>query len=168
MSTSLPDFYTLLKRPVQLLALGFGSGLSPKAPGTVGTLAAIPFYCLIFLFPLTVQISIVVISFCLGVYLCQATAHALGVHDHPAIVWDEFVGFWLTMLVLPTFNLPLTFYWLFLGFVLFRIFDIAKPWPIGYVDKKVSGGLGIMLDDVLAGVYAAMVFAIILYVTQTV
>jgi phosphatidylglycerophosphatase A len=162
MNTSLPDFFTLLKNPVQFLALGFGSGLSPRAPGTFGTLAAIPLYVLIFHLSLPLQLFIVFISFCIGIYLCQATAEAFGVHDHPAIVWDEFVGFWLTMLVLPFFNLSLSFLYIVIGFCLFRFFDIAKPWPIGFIDSKVSGGLGIMLDDVLAGIYAAIVFIIVL------
>lgn len=162
----LPNFSRLLRHPVQLLALGFGSGLAPKAPGTFGTLAAIPLYLCLAQLPLFVQFMIVFLTFLIGIYLCQATADILGVHDHPAIVWDEFVGFWLTMMALPVFNISPTWYWLLLGFVLFRFFDIIKPWPIRLVDQKVNGGLGIMLDDLLAGIYAALVlgFAIALSV----
>ncbi|MGH1485725.1 MAG: phosphatidylglycerophosphatase A family protein [Cellvibrionaceae bacterium] len=152
----LPNFSTLLRHPVQLLALGFGSGLAPKAPGTFGTLAAIPLYLCIAQLPVLFQFIIIFIAFLIGIYLCQTTADALGVHDHPAIVWDEFVGFWLTMMALPLLNVSLTWYWLLLGFVLFRFFDIVKPWPIRTVDQKVSGGFGIMLDDILAGIYAAL------------
>ncbi len=85
----------------------------------------------------------------LGVYLCQYTSDALGVHDHGGIVWDEFVGYWITMIAVP-----LTWQWILLGFVLFRVFDIVKPWPVKVADMKMKGGFGIMLDDVLAGLYA--------------
>jgi len=153
----LPRFSELIKHPVQLLALGFGSGLASKAPGTFGTLAAIPLYFLFFEYSFFVQSLVIVISFFIGIYLCQATADALGVHDHPAIVWDEFVGFWLTMLPLSFLGMKLEWYWLVIGFILFRFFDIVKPWPIRIVDRKVSGGFGIMFDDVLAGVYAGAI-----------
>jgi phosphatidylglycerophosphatase A len=158
----LPRFSALLKHPVQLLALGFGSGLAPKAPGTFGTLAAIPFYLLFSYLLLEWQLLIVVVSFFSGIYLCNATATALGVHDHPAIVWDEFVGFWLTMLALPLFGVRLDLLLLLLGFIFFRFFDIIKPWPISWVDKKIHGGFGIMFDDVLAGVYAGLGLSIVI------
>lgn len=148
---------------MQLLALGFGSGLAPKAPGTFGTLAAIPLYLFFFEYSFLIQLAIVALTFAVGIYLCQATADALGVHDHPAIVWDEFVGFWLTMLPLPLLGVDLHWYWLALGFVLFRFFDIVKPWPIRWVDRKVSGGFGIMFDDILAGIYAALILSLIMY-----
>jgi len=86
-----------------------------------------------------------------GIYLCGKTADALGVHDHGGIVWDEIVGYLITMIAVP-----LDWKWVLVGFILFRIFDIWKPWPIKWVDSKVSGGLGIMLDDVLAGIFAAV------------
>ena len=101
---------------------------------------------------------LVLLSFVLGVWLCEVTARNLGVHDHPGIVWDEFVGYWLTMLFAPA-----GWQWLLLGFILFRIFDIIKPWPIGWIDRRVSGGMGIMLDDVLAGIYAGLVLLLIQY-----
>ena len=151
-----PDFLTLLRQPAQFLALGFGSGLAPVAPGTFGTLAAIPLYLLIALLPLWGQCVVIVAAFVLGVYLCQTTAVAFGVHDHPAIVWDEFVGLWLTMLALPLLKQPVTLLLVILGFVLFRLFDIIKPWPIRWVDAHVHGGFGIMLDDVLAAVFAGI------------
>ena len=165
-STLLPSFLQLLRHPAQLLALGFGSGLAPKAPGTFGTIAAILPYLFIAQTPLWTQLLIIVLTFVLGVYLCQITADALGVHDHPAIVWDEFVGFWLTMLALPLLALPLTWYWLLLGFVLFRFFDIVKPWPIRFVDQKVHGGLGIMLDDILAGFYGVLSLWLLAYLSM--
>ena len=158
----LPSFSELLKHPAQLLALGFGSGLAPKAPGTFGTLAAVPFYLMFSSALLEWQLLIVVASFFAGIYLCNVTATALGVHDHPAIVWDEFVGFWLTMLALPLLSVSLDWLLLLLGFIFFRLFDIIKPWPILWVDQKIHGGFGIMFDDVLAGVYAGLLLSIVI------
>jgi len=146
-----PRLRDLLRDPAALLAFGFGSGLAPWVPGTMGTLAAIPFYVLAARFlNLPAYIATLVISFAVGIYFCHRTARKLGVHDHGGIVWDEFVGFWLTMTAVP-----LTWYWVLAGFVFFRIFDMIKPWPIGVIDRRVGGGFGIMLDDVLAAVPAA-------------
>lgn len=142
----------IMGNPIHCLAFGFGSGLSPKAPGTAGTLVAVPLYLLLAGLPLPLYALVVLASFALGVYLCGKTADDLGVHDHPGIVWDEFVGYWLTM-----FMVPQGWLWVVLGFVCFRVFDILKPWPIALADRGVSGGFGIMLDDVLAGVYACVV-----------
>lgn len=139
-----------------LSAFGFGSGLAPKAPGTFGTLAAIPFYLIAQDWSLGAYICVLLLSFVLGVWLCDRASKALGVHDHGGIVWDEFVGFWLTMLAAPP-----GWQWLLLGFVLFRIFDIWKPQPIKWADQHVHGGLGIMLDDVLAGLYALLVLQLL-------
>lgn len=139
----------LLSHPLHLLSLGFGSGLSPVAPGTCGTLLAIPPYLLLAHLSLPYYLLAVLLAFVAGVYLCGYTSAALGVHDHPGIVWDEFVGFWITMIAVPP-----TWQWILAGFVLFRLFDIVKPWPVKVADAKMKGGLGIMFDDVLAGVYA--------------
>ncbi len=139
----------LLLNPVHLLSVGFGSGLAPKAPGTAGTVVAIPLFLLIAELPLIWYLGIVVFGFLLGIYLCEATSKALGVHDHSGIVWDEIIGFFITMTLVP-----LTWYWLLAGFLLFRFFDIVKPWPIRQADKNLHGGFGIMFDDVLAGLYA--------------
>ncbi len=137
---------SVLRNPVHFLAFGFGSGLSPVAPGTVGTVAAIPCYLLLAQLSLPFYLLVLVLSFGLGIYLCGKTAHDLGEHDHGGIVWDEFVGYWITMLAAPSGWL-----WVLLGFVLFRLFDILKPWPISWLDRHIDGGLGIMLDDALAG-----------------
>lgn len=139
-----------LTDPVQFLALGFGSGLAPKAPGTFGTLAVIPLYLLMItqLAPLTYALLTLVMAVS-GIYICAKAAEAAGVHDHPAIVWDEFVGFLITM-----FLIPLSWQSLVVGFALFRLFDIIKPWPISVADRKLQGGFGIMFDDVLAGLLA--------------
>lgn len=138
-----------LATPTGFLAFGLGSGLSPKAPGTVGSLAALVFAVPLLALPLWIGFCVVVIAFLVGIYLCGETATRLGVHDHGGIVWDEFVGMWLVLLFVP-FEL----YWWLAAFVLFRLFDILKPWPIRWMDRRLGGGFGIMIDDVLAAVYA--------------
>ena len=142
----------VLRQPVHLLAFGFGAGLSPKAPGTFGTLVAVPIVlATMWVGPLTHLLFACVASI-VGVYICGESARRLGVHDHPGIVWDEISGFAVTMLAAPAH-----WYWVLCGFVLFRFFDIVKPWPIREVDHSLGGGLGIMLDDIIAGVFAALV-----------
>lgn len=141
----------LLRDPVHFLALGFGSGLSPWAPGTFGTLAAIPLYLLLQSLSLPLYLVITAVLFVIGVFICDLSARKLGVHDHPGIVWDEVVGYLVTMAAAPA-----GWFWVVAGFVLFRLFDILKPWPIRFIDRRVAGGLGIMLDDLLAGVLAAL------------
>ncbi|MGB0845243.1 MAG: phosphatidylglycerophosphatase A [Thiolinea sp.] len=150
---------TVLSSPIHLLAFGFGSGLSPLAPGTIGTLAAIPLYLLMARLPWAYYILILVAAIAVGIWLCGESARLLGVHDHGGIVWDEFVGFWITMLFVPP-----EWLWIVLGFLLFRLFDVWKPWPIRLIDKQVDGGLGIMLDDILAGIYALLVLHIMMIV----
>lgn len=138
-----------LKNPLHFLSLGFGSGLVPFAPGTFGTLAAIPVYLLASSLTLLPYLFIVLVTFTLGVFLCSYTSRALGVHDHSGIVWDEIVGYLITMIAVPVEL------WLIVaGFLLFRLFDIVKPWPIRWVDTHLHGGFGIMFDDVLAGIFA--------------
>lgn len=139
------------RNPVHVLALGFGSGLAPRGPGTAGTLAAVPLYALLLPLPLPLYLAVTLLVIVAGVAICGRAAADLGVHDHPAIVWDEIAGFLVTMSVAPA-----SVWWIVPGFVLFRVFDIAKPWPIGWLDRRMGGGTGIMADDVLAGVYAAV------------
>ncbi len=141
-----------LANPWHFFALGLGSGLVPVAPGTFGTLMAVPFYLLLLQLAPAAYMLVLVMTFVAGIAICGITARRLGVHDHPGIVWDEFVGYWLTM-----FMAPAGWIWIIVGFVLFRLFDILKPWPIHWIDQRVSGGLGIMLDDVLAGFYGLIV-----------
>jgi phosphatidylglycerophosphatase A len=150
-----------MKHPAYFCALGFGSGLSPKAPGTAGTVMAVPLFFLLSVLSLEYYLVIVVVTLLVGIYFCDITAKYLQVHDHPAIVWDEFVGLWIALIPLMVFG----YSWLevLYGFILFRIFDILKPWPISVLDKKVHGGLGIMLDDVLAGIFAALLLWLIIY-----
>lgn len=147
-----PSFKQLLTNPNHFFAFGFGSGLAPKAPGTFGTLAAVPIYWLIQDLAWPIYGTWLIVTFALGIYWCDRSSKQLGVHDHGGIVWDEFVGYWITM-----FLAPKSWLWMLVGFVLFRFFDIIKPWPINWLDRKVDGGLGIMSDDVLAGVYAFIV-----------
>jgi len=138
-----------LSDPIHFLALGFGSGLSPKAPGTFGTLAAVPIFLALSVFSVYVY-SLVTLFVCLsGIYICGKAAVDAGVHDHGAIVWDEIAGFLITMLLVPV-----SWQSVLVGFLLFRFFDILKPWPISYIDKKIHGGFGIMLDDIVAGLMA--------------
>lgn len=151
-----PSFVELARDPVAFLGFGFGSGLSPVMPGTAGTLAAVPLYWLIEPLPLLWYLLILVLAFTVGLYICGATAKKLGVHDHGGIVWDEFVGLWITLIAAPS-----GWQWILLGFILFRFFDMVKPWPIKRVDRMVKGGLGIMLDDVLAGFAAAVVLQVV-------
>jgi phosphatidylglycerophosphatase A len=131
------------------LAFGFGSGFSPKAPGTAGTVAAIPVALLLAQLPPLLHGVVLLLALVAGIYCCGKTAHDLGVHDHGGIVWDEFVGYWLTVALLPK-----TLFWFAAGFVVFRVLDIWKPWPIRIADRSVDGGLGVMLDDVIAGIMA--------------
>jgi len=135
--------------PIHLLAFGLGSGAAPKAPGTFGTIAAIPLYLL--LQPLTpIYYLLVLLAMSIfGVWLCHRAPEDMGLHDHPGIVWDEWVGFLITMWLAPT-----GWIWLLAGFILFRFFDIFKPWPIHLLDEHIPGGWGIMVDDILAGIYA--------------
>ena len=142
MSKSTENFR--ITNPIHFLALGFGSGLLPKAPGTFGTLAAIPLYLLLAPSSMIVYLIAVIVMSIVGIYICGKAAKDAGVHDHGAIVWDEIVGFLITM-----FMIPLSWKSVIVGFILFRIFDIFKP-----IDKNVHGGLGIMLDDIIAGLAA--------------
>ncbi|TFH74803.1 phosphatidylglycerophosphatase A [Gammaproteobacteria bacterium LSUCC0112] len=137
------------RNPVHFLAFGLGSGAAPHAPGTFGTLAALALYLVLPAMPPVVYLLFLLAGFVLGVWLCGKTAQDIGVHDHGGIVWDEFIGYWLTMFLAPP-----GLVWLLCGFVLFRVFDIIKPWPIRWFDRHVHGGFGIMIDDVLAGVMA--------------
>ena len=145
-----PKEKIILSNPWHLLATGFGSGLSPVVPGTMGTLAAVPFYFLLAQLPFVAYLAVVAVSAVIGVAICQKTSDDMGVHDHGSIVWDEFVGFWITMAIAPA----ATWQWVLAGFILFRFFDMVKPWPISWLDKHVHGGFGIMVDDILAGFMA--------------
>jgi phosphatidylglycerophosphatase A len=149
-----------LAQPVHLLALGFGSGLAPVAPGTFGSLVGLAIALALAPLGLAWNLLAVVVATVAGIWICGESARRLGVHDHPAIVWDEVAGMMIAMLAAPDawWGAPA-------AFVLFRIFDIAKPWPIREIDHGMGGGAGIMLDDVLAGLFAALGLLLIGYVT---
>lgn len=149
---------TILKDPVHFLAFGFGSGLLPKAPGTWGTLVAVPLWFGLAQLSLTYYLIATVALSIIGIWLCGRSSEKLGVHDHGGIVWDEFCGYWVTMIMVPV-----TWYWALIGFALFRFFDIIKPWPIKWLDTKVKGGFGIMIDDIIAGLFALGILQLVLW-----
>ena len=142
----------LMRDPVHLVAFGFGTGLIPYAPGTFGTLIAVPIVLFVMQFGWIAHLGFAIIAAIFGIYVCGESARRLDVHDHPGIVWDEITGFAFTMLMVPA-----QFFWIVAGFTLFRVLDIWKPWPIREADHSLPGGLGIMLDDVLAGIFAAAI-----------
>ena len=142
----------VLTDPVNLFAFGFGTGLAPIAPGTVGSLVGVLFAWLGLQLTLGWRFGIGIGIVAAGVWLCGESARRIGVHDHPGIVWDEIAGMYLTLQVVP----PQAMLWV-LGFGLFRLFDIWKPWPIRDLDHRMSGGIGIMLDDLVAALYAALI-----------
>ena len=143
---------TLFRPPSNILAFGFGAGLSPVAPGTLGSLAALPLAWLLGDTSQFAYLSLVMVMFLAGVIICSVAVNSLGVHDHPGIVWDEVVGMLVVYMLVP-----ITAVTLISGFILFRILDILKPWPISYLDSRVHGGLGIMIDDVAAGLASAVI-----------
>ncbi|MEW6120663.1 MAG: phosphatidylglycerophosphatase A [Pseudomonadota bacterium] len=151
MTTSRPDFRFLLAHPAHLLAFGLGTGLAPKAPGTLGTLLGLPlFWSIVAVAPdLPNQLALIVAAFLFGIWACGRTGRALGVADHGGIVWDEIVAFALVLLFTPAGWL-----WMVLAFALFRLFDILKPWPIRYFDTRLKSGFGVMFDDLLAAGFA--------------
>lgn len=145
----------LFAHPSHLLALGLGSGLAPRAPGTFGTLFAWPIFLLIkpYFGELAFGLFLLV-AFALGVAACERTGRDLGVADHGAMVWDEVVAFWLVLWLIPG-----TLAWQAAGFVAFRVFDIAKPPPIRWLDSRIKGGFGVMIDDIVAALFALVVLA---------
>ncbi len=145
-----PDRKFLLAHPAHFLALGFGSGLAPKAPGTWGTLVALPIYLLAIQFAGAWLIALLAaILFIVGIWTAEVTGRALGVADHGSIVIDEIAAYLLVLAVTPR-----TFWWVLLAFGLFRLFDIWKPWPIRLADRKLKGGFGVMFDDLLAALFS--------------
>lgn len=144
-----PDSRFMLSHPAHFLALGFGSGLSRRAPGTFGTLVAIPLFMALILTPEFVHYIVIGLLFAAGIPICGKTGKALGVSDHSGIVWDEIVAF---MLVLEF--TPFAWGWWLAAFLLFRLFDIWKPFPIRQCDIRIKGGFGVMFDDLLAAIYA--------------
>lgn len=144
--------FPLLRRALHWLAQGFGAGRLPYAPGTFGTLAAVPLYLLLMGLAPWLYAAVVALLFALGVWAANVAGRDLGAHDHRTVVWDEVVGFLIAMFLAPP-----GWTWIAAGFALFRLFDIWKPWPIRLIDRRLENGLGCMLDDALAGLYALAV-----------
>ncbi|MGH8644748.1 MAG: phosphatidylglycerophosphatase A family protein [Gammaproteobacteria bacterium] len=150
-----------LRRPAHLVASGFGIGLVRLAPGTFGTLIGVGLYFGMVQLPVAYYGATVIVLFLLGILVCERTTAALGAHDDPSIVWDEVVGYLITMTAVPP-----QWIWIAIGFALFRIFDILKPWPVRAIDQHVGGGFGVMLDDALAGAYASIGVQTAMFLTQ--
>jgi phosphatidylglycerophosphatase A len=145
----------ILTDPVNFLAFGFGTGLAPVAPGTFGSVPGLLLFWLTLDFGLYVQWGVAAVLVLAGIWLCGESARRIGVHDHGGIVWDEIAGMYITL-----FAAPVSVFGFALAFVLFRVMDIVKPWPIRDLDHRMHGGLGIMLDDLLAALYAALLLAL--------
>lgn len=142
-----------LRNPIHFLALGFGSGLIAKAPGTWGSLVGLILGFLLLQVINPIYFAFLTFAFFfIDICLCQKTADDMQIHDHGAIVWDEIVGIFIVLIVLPTHS----FLWYIVAFITFRFFDILKPYPIRYFDDKLENGFGIMFDDVLAAIYAIL------------
>jgi phosphatidylglycerophosphatase A len=161
-----PSARQVLTDPVHFFAFGFGAGLLRPGPGTFGTLAGLPVFWLLYGQTMIVYLGAIVMMFCLGIFLCGESARRLGVHDHGGIVWDEIVGLQVTLLPLQA-GLPAnasvpSWGWVVVGFVLFRIFDIAKPPPVRWADRNIHGGFGIMFDDLIAALYAGSAMTLVL------
>lgn len=148
----------VFSHPIHFLAFGFGTGLSPKAPGTVGTLVAIPLFIIMSSLTTLNYIILLLLIIIFSVYIAGESARRLGIHDHGGIVIDEICGYLVTMLFAPS-----EWLWIIVGFALFRLFDIAKPWPIRSIDQRLGGGLGIVLDDLMAGIYALLSLQLLMW-----
>lgn len=147
------------KNPLHFVAFGFGSGTLPYAPGTWGTLVAIPFYLILALLPSALYVFFTLVAIAGSVWICDKVSKEIKVHDHQGMCLDEIVGYLVTMLYVP-----IDISWIIVGFLLFRLFDIWKPYPIGDIDKKVKGGFGMIADDVVAGIYACIILHILIWI----
>jgi phosphatidylglycerophosphatase A len=149
------------RNPLYFAAFGLGSGAMPFAPGTFGTLLAIPFYLLLEPLPLLAYISFVIFFIVASSWICERVSRQIHEHDHPGMCIDEFAGFFVTMIGAPH-GCP----WVVLGFLLFRLFDIWKPWPIHVMDEKIHGGIGMVLDDVAAGIAAMILLQLLHFILR--
>jgi len=157
-----PDLKFLLRHPAHFVALGFGSGLVPKAPGTFGTLVGLPLFAALMLLPEQWHLILIALLFAAGIHLCQKAGDALGVSDHGSIVWDEIVAILLVLEYTPRL-----WGWWLVAFILFRFFDIWKPYPIRHCDARIKGGFGVMFDDLLAAIYAITCIKALQWLMQT-
>jgi len=152
---------SIWQHPLHFIAFGFGSGACPFAPGTLGTLFAVPFYLIACAFGDKVYAFLTLIFVLMSIYVCAKASQAVLVDDHQGMCLDEFAGFFVTMLFLPH-----TYIWIIAGFILFRLFDIWKPWPISYIDQHMHGGFGMIFDDVIAGVFACAILQMFKFFVQ--
>ena len=153
----------LLSHPAGWTATALGAGLSPKAPGTAGSLVALlPWWFLLRGLPIGWYVAVLIAGFLLGVWACGVAGKRIGVHDHGALVWDEVIGMWITLLAAPP-----QWWWMVIGFALFRLFDIWKPYPIDSL-QVLPGGIGVCADDILAGVYGGICLAVIYAVSLSI
>jgi phosphatidylglycerophosphatase A len=157
MKTAFPE--TVWKNPIHFLACGFGSGTAKFMPGTWGTLAAVPLYLVLRQFSPITYLIILTVAILFGVWICHITARDFGEADPGPIVWDEMVGFWLALWVAPN-----GWQWIVGAFILFRAFDIFKPWPINVAQEKLPGGWGIVVDDLLAGLYTWIIIQLVVWI----
>ncbi len=157
-STISPEWRFIIRRPAYFLAFGFGSGLAPKAPGTFGTLAAFPLFWAMQGLPGGAYLGLCAVLFLIGIYFCEVTGKALGVPDHGGIVWDEIVAMLLTLYFAPP-----TLVGAVAAFALFRLFDIWKPFPIRWFDRRLKNGFGVMFDDLLAALYSIICLMVIFH-----
>lgn len=144
--------YLRLSNPIHFLAVGLGSGMSPIMPGTMGSVMAVPLWLLFFRLDSVLYWVLLIVAFAFGCFICHKTSEDTNTHDSGHIVWDEFVGMWITLFFIPQVSIL----WIAVAFVAFRIFDVLKPWPIRWFDQKISGGFGIMIDDVIAAVFSSI------------
>jgi phosphatidylglycerophosphatase A len=156
--TEAPADVNAVRRLVRFAAMGFGAGAVPRAPGTFGTLVGVVIYLVLMPLPSIAYATLVGVMFVGGIWLCEVARHDMGGGDPPGIVWDEIVGYLVTMFLAPP-----GWVWVALGFALFRLFDIWKPFPIRQLDRRIGGGFGIMIDDVAAGIYAWLVLRLLVY-----
>lgn len=167
-----PQRKALLSRPAGWLACGFGSGLTPVAQGTFGSLAALLPWLGLSRLPVMAYLLVLIVGFVVGVWACDVAGRLLGVADHRSVVWDEFIGLWIALIPLLGLGSPILSVRhgvvLLAGFVLFRLFDVWKPWPICWLDQRMKGGLGVMIDDVVAGIFAAFALAALIHVIPAV
>ncbi len=153
-----PTFFKICKRPSHFLAFGFGSGCMPFAPGTFGSLMALPFYYFLQYLSAPFYLAFIAITFFFGCWVSDVTGRDFGESDHSGIVIDEMVGMWIVL-----FAIPKGWMWLVVAFALFRLFDITKPYPIRQLEQRYNNGFGVMIDDVMAAIYAALTWRIIAY-----
>ena len=145
--------------PIHFIACGFGVGVIPWMPGTFGTLAGVVLYWMLSPLPVWAYVLITAVLVVIGVFICDKTNRDFGTDDHPAAVWDEIASFPIVMIAVPR-----TWYFILIGFLLFRFFDIVKPWPIGWIDKNIHGGVGVMLDDVVAALFSWVILQFVVWI----